>query len=382
MDFISVVFFLFVALISGCVFLYRGRYIVDDKNFRLFLILVLLFVLRIFFMVFRLNIISIILGWDGLGVVSYILVIYYKNEKSNSAGIITALSNRIGDAALLLSIACFLELGRWNYILIDCVNSNFLLFLICLAAITKRAQIPFSAWLPAAIAAPTPVRALVHSSTLVTAGVYILIRFRVLLKGSLVIEIFIYLGIITTLIASIRALFEVDFKKVVALSTLRQLGIMITTLSLGFEELAFIHLLIHAIFKALLFICRGKVIHRVGGGQDVRKIGGIFFNLPVTGIVMVLSRFALRGIPFLSGFYSKDIIFESAEISDSFLVDYIIYMMVVGLSSRYSFRLIFLRVVSFNNQNRSFIGDEEDWTILSSKLLLVIISLVRGALLV
>lgn len=381
LDSISIIFFTFVSLISGCVFLYRTSYIHGDKNFRLFIILVIIFVLRIFFIVFSLNIISIILGWDGLGVISYILVIYYKNEKSNRAGIITALSNRIGDAALILSIACILEIGRWNYILMEYSNNNLFLFIVCLAAITKRAQIPFSAWLPAAIAAPTPVRALVHSSTLVTAGVYLLIRFRVLLKGSLLTQIFIYLGIVTTIIASIRALFEVDFKKVVALSTLRQLGIIVTTLSIGFVEFAFIHLLIHAIFKALLFLCRGKIIHSIGDDQNIRKIGGMFFNLPVTGIVIILSRFALCGIPFLSGFYSKDLILENMEISDSFLLDYLIYILVVGLSSSYSFRFIFIGIVNFNNQHNRFSGNDKDWIILNSKLLLVIASLIRGSIL-
>lgn len=334
-------FFGFISLISGSVLFYRERYIAGDKGFRLFIVLVLIFIVRIFFLVFRLNLVRIMLGWDGLGVVSYILVVYYKNEKSRSAGMITSLSNRLGDCALLLSIACFLEIGRWNYICIRGIKDRVVWILVGLAAITKRAQIPFSAWLPAAIAAPTPVSALVHSSTLVTAGVYMLIRFRELMMNSSILIVFVYLGMVTTLISRLTAMFEVDFKKVVALSTLSQLGVIVTTLSIGFVNLAFIHLLIHAIFKALLFICRGKVIHMVGGNQDIRKIGGLIFNIPITGVVMRLSRFALCGVPFLSGFYSKDLIIEHMEIRDNFLINYISFILVVGLSSRYSLRLIY-----------------------------------------
>lgn len=335
-----------------------------------------------FFIVFSLNLVRIILGWDGLGVVSYILVIFFKNEKSNRAGIITALSNRIGDAALLISISCLIESGRGNYILIVILNREIVIWIVRLAAITKRAQIPFSAWLPAAIAAPTPVRALVHSSTLVTAGVYLLIRFRRLLEARLVFSLLIYLGILTTLVARITALFEVDFKKVVALSTLSQLGIIVTTVSIGFTKIAFMHLLIHAVFKALLFLCRGKIIHEVGGSQDVRKMSGLIFNLPITRLILVFSSFALCGVPFLRGFYRKDLIIENMLIKENFLLIYIIYILLVGLSSRYSIRLISLRVIGFRNQHCVRASREADWTMITSKFRLLVISVVRGALLI
>lgn len=381
-DWISTMFFRFVALISSSVCYYRKSYIEKDKNFRLFIFLVILFVISIFFIVFRLNLVSIILGWDGLGVISYILVIYYKNEKSRRSGIITALRNRVGDAALLLRVACFLEIGRWNYIFMNYINRRWVYWLIVLAAITKRAQIPFSAWLPAAIAAPTPVRALVHSSTLVTAGVYLLIRFRDLFKSLIVMNLLIYLGMITTVIARIVALFEVDFKKVVALSTLSQLGIIITTLSFGFANLAFIHLLTHAVFKALLFICSGKVIHNISGYQDIRKIGGLFFNLPVTSILINLSRFALCGVPFLSGFYSKDLIIENILILDNFFFNYVIFTIIVGLSASYSFRLVYFRLVNCSHQLRVRVRCEKDWVMLKSKLGLIVIAIIRGSLLI
>lgn len=380
-DWMSLVFFRLISLISRAIFLYRGRYMGRGPKVRIFIILVSLFVVSIFFFVFSLNLVRIMLGWDGLGVISYILVIFYNNEKSNRAGIITSLRNRIGDAALLLCIACFLEFGSWNYIFFDPPLGRYFCWLVVLAAITKRAQIPFSAWLPAAIAAPTPVRALVHSSTLVTAGVYLLIRFNDLLARR-VIGFLFYLGILTTVMARLRALYEVDFKKVVALSTLSQLGIIVSTLSLGFEKLAFIHLLTHAVFKALLFICRGKIIHSFESGQDIRKMGGVLFNLPITSVVIRLARFSLCGVPFLAGFYSKDLIIERRVALDNFFFNYIIYLLVVGLSASYRFRLLVGGGVDLAGFKGVYGGVEEDWVILRSKLLLVIISVVRGALLI
>ena len=226
-----------------------------------------------------------------------------------------------------------------------------LLRMVRLAAITKRAQIPFSAWLPAAIAAPTPVRALVHSSTLVTAGVYLLIRFGDILKGRIIILVLTYLGIFTTLMARTRALFETDLKKIVALSTLRQLGIIVITLALGFIELAFIHLLTHAVFKALLFICRGKIIHRVGRNQDMRLLGGLFFNLPITGVLINFANYALCGIPFLAGFYSKDLLVERNLALGGFIFKYLILIFIVGLSASYSFRFsYFATITNFNTR--------------------------------
>jgi len=182
-----------------------------------------------------------------------------------------------------------------------------LLFLFLMAAITKRAQIPFSAWLPAAMAAPTPVSSLVHSSTLVTAGVYILIRLSSIMGVSFILFV---LSLITLFMSSISALYEYDLKKIVALSTLSQLGLILFSLSLGFYELTFFHLLTHAIFKSLLFLCSGNYIHSIGSFQDVRFLGLFSGRDPVISFFFIGSSLSLMGWPFLSGFYSKDLIFE------------------------------------------------------------------------
>lgn len=176
---------------------------------------------------------------------------------------------------------------------------------------TKRAQFPFSAWLPAAMEAPTPVSALVHSSTLVTAGVYLIVRlYSLLLKSSILTTMILIVGAVTSMFAGIGAIVEYDIKKIIALSTLSQLGFMIIRLGLGYPTLALFHLLTHAMFKALLFICAGILIHFHGHSQDIRQIGGISFQLPVTISAVGVSKFALCALPFISGFYSKDAILE------------------------------------------------------------------------
>ena len=183
-DNISVFFLFLVILISGRVMIFRTSYMISEKFFSRFIILVFFFILSIFLLILSPNLISLLLGWDGLGVTSYLLVIFYQSNKSYNAGILTAITNRLGDVGLLISISLILYLGSWNYIYIESFSniiSNMLVFIIIISACTKRAQIPFSAWLPAAIAAPTPVSALVHSYTLVTAGVYLLIRINLII---------------------------------------------------------------------------------------------------------------------------------------------------------------------------------------------------------
>ena len=243
-DWISLMFMGFVLFISGIVLFYRGSYMSGDRNLNRFIILVLAFVVSIIFLIIRPNLIRILLGWDGLGLVSYVLVIYYQNEKSANAGILTVLSNRVGDVAILLRIALIFIVGGWNFIFYVFYLSDEIALalkrLIIIAAITKRAQIPFSAWLPAAMAAPTPVSALVHSSTLVTAGVYLLIRFRPAILESKRILFLLLISSVTIFISGLGANFEYDLKKIIALSTLRQLGVMIRALGMGCPNLHFL----------------------------------------------------------------------------------------------------------------------------------------------
>nr|YP_009545521.1 NADH dehydrogenase subunit 5 [Metapenaeopsis barbata]AYO45599.1 NADH dehydrogenase subunit 5 [Metapenaeopsis barbata] len=364
LDWMSFMFLGFVMFISSMVLYYSGEYMAGDKNMNRFMYLVLAFVMSMGFLIISPNLVSILLGWDGLGLVSYALVIYYQNEKSANAGMLTALSNRIGDVAILLAISLFFSLGGWNFLFYvdnmrDVGLKGILCSLVVLAAMTKSAQIPFSAWLPAAMAAPTPVSALVHSSTLVTAGVYLLIRFSPALEGMTSQMVLLLLSSLTMFMAGLGANFEYDLKKIIALSTLSQLGVMMSILSLGYADLAFFHLLAHALFKALLFMCAGAVIHSVKDYQDIRMMGGLVYHMPLTGMCMNLANLALCGTPFLAGFYSKDMILEVAFMSPINLVAFMLYALATGLTVCYTMRLVYYSLSGdFNLGNLYSVGDE------------------------
>lgn len=344
-DWMSLLFMSFVLFISGMVIYYSREYIRGDLYLNRFILLVVIFVVSIILLIISPNLIRILLGWDGLGLVSYCLVIYYQNVKSYNAGMLTALRNRIGDVALLMAIAWILNYGRWNYVFyLEELKGRFYIsiisYLVLLAAITKRAQIPFSSWLPAAMAAPTPVSSLVHSSTLVTAGVYLLIRFNFAFRNYLM-YLLLFIAMITMFISGIGARFEFDLKKIIALSTLSQLGLIMSILALGRYKLAFFHLLTHALFKALLFMCAGNVIHNLGNCQDIRFMGGLVKFMPLTCVYFNICSLSLCGLPFLRGFYSKDLILEVISIGYLNLFVYLIFYLSIGLTVCYRARLVY-----------------------------------------
>nr|NP_150623.1 NADH dehydrogenase subunit 5 [Pagurus longicarpus]AAF63427.1 NADH dehydrogenase subunit 5 [Pagurus longicarpus] len=380
-DWISLMFLGFVLLISSMVIFYSGDYMSGDYNINRFIYLVLAFVFSMAMLIVSPNLISILLGWDGLGLVSYALVIYYQNEKSANAGMLTVLSNRIGDVAILLSIGLMFKLGGWNFIYytyyLSDMDSLVLKLLVMLAAMTKSAQIPFSAWLPAAMAAPTPVSALVHSSTLVTAGVYLMIRFSPSLMGSGVSTLLLLISCLTMFMSGLGANFEYDLKKIIALSTLSQLGVMLSVLSLGFSVLAFFHLLTHALFKALLFMCAGVVIHNVKEFQDIRFMGSLCSKMPLTSMCMNLANLALCGTPFLAGFYSKDLILEMAFMSWINLVCFILYVVSTSLTVCYTFRLIYYSLTGLHNLS-SYSAINDSSVIMTSPMIVLSLGAIFG----
>nr|YP_006883038.1 NADH dehydrogenase subunit 5 [Acleris fimbriana]ADU58121.1 NADH dehydrogenase subunit 5 [Acleris fimbriana] len=386
LDWMSLLFMMFVSLISSVVIFYSKSYMNSEKNLNRFIILVLLFVFSMILLIISPNMISIFLGWDGLGLVSYCLVIYYQNIKSYNAGMLTALSNRIGDVCILISISWMLNYGSWNYIFyMDFMSNDYSMsmvgLMIILAAMTKSAQIPFSSWLPAAMAAPTPVSALVHSSTLVTAGVYLLIRFNNLLLDMFMLKILLLLSGLTMFMAGISANYEFDLKKIIALSTLSQLGLMMSILSMGLPDLAFFHLLTHAMFKALLFMCAGVIIHMMNNIQDIRYMGGISYYLPYTSLCMNISNMALCGIPFLAGFYSKDLILEMVSLSYLNMYVFFLYYISTGLTMYYSFRLMMYLMINDFNLLSTYNLYDEDYTMLKSMFMLLFMSIVSGSFL-
>nr|WKU83839.1 NADH dehydrogenase subunit 5 [Ceriana alboseta] len=385
-DWMSLMFMSFVLLISSLVIYYSSEYMSGDLNINRFIMLVLLFVMSMMLLIISPNLVSILLGWDGLGLVSYCLVIYFNNVKSYNAGMLTALSNRIGDVALLMAIAWMLNYGSWNYIyylefMYSDMEMKLVGMLVVLAAMTKSAQIPFSSWLPAAMAAPTPVSALVHSSTLVTAGIYLLIRFNFLLVNSFVGQLLLLLSGLTMFMSGLGANFEFDLKKIIALSTLSQLGLMMMILSMGFYKLAFFHLLTHALFKALLFMCAGAIIHNMDNSQDLRLMGSLSLYMPLTSSCFNVANMALCGMPFLAGFYSKDLILEVASMSSLNMFIYFLYFFSTGLTVCYSLRLVYYSMTGDMNCSALNILNDESWLMLKGMLGLMIMSIIGGSIL-
>nr|UXW88411.1 NADH dehydrogenase subunit 5 [Afissula kambaitana] len=384
MDWISLLFMSFVLFISSMVIFYSESYMEGELNLKRFILLVVLFVFSMMFLIISPNLISILLGWDGLGLVSYCLVVFYQNTKSYNAGMLTALSNRVGDVMLLMAISWMLNYGSWNFVFyLDFFKKDFYMFmisfLVIIAAMTKSAQIPFSSWLPAAMAAPTPVSALVHSSTLVTAGVYLLIRFNLLLENFSFFLLFI--GLMTMFMAGIGANFEYDLKKIIALSTLSQLGLMISVLALGGWMLAFFHLLVHALFKALLFMCAGNMIHNLLNCQDIRYMGCLMKFMPLTISYFNISNLSLCGLPFFSGFYSKDLVIEFLSMSNFNYFVYMIFYLSIGLTVSYSFRLSYYSLLgSLNFYSLSSIKDSS-YIMLKSMGLMLFFVLFSGSFL-
>merc|ERR1712212_1381682 len=255
---------------------------------------------------------------------------------------------------------------------------SYLVLILILSASTKRAQIPFSAWLPAAIAAPTPVSALVHSSTLVTAGVYLIIRLNFIFCRSNRTGILLFIGIMTILLAGAAAIFEIDMKKVIALSTLSQLGVIIIILGIIEPLLSFFHLLRHAYFKAMLFMCAGIVIHNIKDYQDIRKIRMISNIIPITFSVITVANLRLCGLPFLRGFYSKDIILEVIILSTDRLIIFAIIIVATFFTVAYSCRMSFLLIITHSGKDSIYISDDNDYLIITGIKIFVPVLILRA----
>ena len=336
-DWITLVFSRVLCIIVSCVLKFSKVYMERDIFQVRFTWLVLRFVVSMFCLIYIPHFFFLLIGWDGLGITSFLLVIYYLSDSSWAAGMKTFLINRIGDSFFILCLVLFLRKGYWE---IKTARENDLLaFLIVLGCFTKSAQFPFSRWLPAAMAAPTPVSALVHSSTLVTAGIYVMIRFCHMLPPRAFLLIGIR-GMWTLYSASLAACCEYDAKKIVAYSTLRQLGLMRVAISLKLPMIAFFHLITHAMFKALIFICVGYLINKRGHFQDLRRLKGLWSTSPVLAKTLIVRRLSLMGFPFLAGFFSKELILENKILIINW-VFHALLLLSLPLTSYYRCRLCF-----------------------------------------
>nr|UXG56635.1 NADH dehydrogenase subunit 5 [Cerceris albofasciata] len=380
LDWISMLFISVVMMIFGSVMMYSVEYMKYDKNIDRYIYLVLMFVYSMFFMILSPSILSILIGWDGLGLISYCLVIFYNNMMSYNSGMITILCNRLGDISLILMMCYMYIYGSWNLIFYKNLDLICLILLI-ICAFTKSAQFPFSIWLPAAMAAPTPVSSLVHSSTLVTSGVYLLIRYNYFINFFNIDVYMLIISSFTMFMAGLIANFEYDLKKIVALSTLSQLGLMMSILSLGFMDLALFHLLTHAMFKSLLFMCSGVYIHLMKNNQDVRFYGGLYKNLPFTSMSMLISIFSLCGFPFFAGFYSKDMIMEIMFMNNMNLLILLMLLISTIFTVSYNFRLI-LYLFYNNYMFNSYMNFMETKFMSISMILLIFMSLILGKIMI
>ncbi|RLU14639.1 nad5 (mitochondrion) [Ooceraea biroi] len=378
-DWVSCLFISVVMFITSMVVLYSAEYMSKDKSLDRFMYLIMLFVSSMVLMILSPSLISILFGWDMLGLVSYCLVIYYQNYSSFNSGMVTVLSNRIGDVGLLIALGVVIMYGSWNMYLLN--NYDFLMLMLMLAGITKSAQIPFSSWLPLAMAAPTPVSSLVHSSTLVTAGVYLIMRFSECIVKSFSVSLsLLILSIFTMFMSGLMANFEFDLKKIIALSTLSQLGLMMIIMSLGYSLLGFYHLLTHAVFKSLLFLCAGLIIHSTGDNQDIRYYGNLSSMMPYVSMSFIISVLALMGFPFLAGFYSKDLIIEMIYYLEISMVYLMLIVMSLSLTVWYSLRLCYYLFFS-NMKFESAFLIAEGFLMNMSMILLSLMSVIFGSIL-
>ena len=326
-DYSSYIFLLTLTSISVSVLVWSYFYIDNDTLYRRFVMLIFLFLGSIFILVFSSDLLCLFVAWDLLGFTSFFLVIFNRSRSSLGGGLLTGLTNRLGDV-LLLSYFGLVFYGSSGPL-------AWPLWIVFAISFTKSAQVPFSAWLPSAMLAPTPVSALVHSSTLVTAGVYLLYRFAPSSSSFLV-----YVGILTTLVAGFAALLECDIKKIIALSTLSQLGLIISSLGVGERALCFAHLNTHAAFKALLFLAVGTVIHSSYGSQETRSLSSLASTSPFTLVVLLGGALSICGLVFLSGIVTKEAILESLFSGRSRLFRLLLFYTGIFLTLAYRLQLV------------------------------------------
>lgn len=334
-DEFSWLFFVLVTLIRRAIIIWRIFYISSNYKLRFFFVSLFWFISSMLILVTSNRLVSLFLGWEGLGVSSFLLIVFYQNWIRIKGGLLTLLTNRLGDAMLLLLFSF------WFYSMIEISGGMSLgeIFILSLVAFTKSAQWPFVNWLPAAIAAPTPVRALVHRSTLVTAGLWLLIRFGIF-SGTSLLRWGI-LGTATLTLARSSALVETDAKKVVALSTLSQLGLMFFSISLGNITICYFHILMHALAKANLFIIIGNALHRRFSQQDTRSLNSASIQLLVfTGLVIRLA--SLIGLVFTRGFFSKEIILFNHISTFNRILSWGFILLISTLTSAYCINLFTL----------------------------------------
>lgn len=351
-DELSLIMLLIVTGVGLLIHIYSIGYMKGDEGFARFFSYLNLFIFFMLLLVLGSNYVVLFTGWEGVGLCSYLLIgFWFKNPTYNKAANKAFIMNRIGDLGFLLGIILiFITFGSVSFDHVFTAASGIpdnqpviiaITMLLFVGAVGKSAQIPLYTWLPDAMAGPTPVSALIHAATMVTAGIYMVVRSNILYSiAPATLEVIAIIGTATALFAATIAMKQTDIKKVLAYSTVSQLGYMFVALGVGAYSTAIFHVTTHAFFKALLFLAAGSVIHAVGGEQDIRNMGGLKKKLPTTFFVFMIGTLAITGIPPLAGFFSKDEILAKVYSQNSTL--FVILAITSVLTALYMFRLLFL----------------------------------------
>jgi NADH-ubiquinone oxidoreductase chain 5 len=350
-----------VLIVSSLVHIYSIGYMSHDPHNQRFFSYLSLFTFMMIILVTANNFLLMFVGWEGVGVCSYLLVsFWFTRIAANQSSISAFLTNRVGDCFLTIGMFAILwSFGNIDYStvfsLAPYISENIITLIgICLliGAMAKSSQIGLHVWLPMAMEGPTPVSALIHAATMVTAGVYLLMRSSPLIEySSTVLILCLWIGAITTVFSSLIGLFQQDIKKVIAYSTMSQLGMMVIAVGLSSYNIALFHLVNHAFYKGLLFLAAGSVIHAVADNQDFRKYGGLKIFLPLTYSVMLIASLSLVAFPFMTGFYSKDFILESAYGQFYFSSTAVYFIAIIGamFTTLYSVKVLYLTFLTNPN---------------------------------